>query len=425
MRKQTAPTLQLQGDRVARPNLGGVTPEDEFAAEAALLETVSKHVQSSLDGMGFQCHAIPEVEAEAKCCIYMSSNWSIAPKLLLILQNQVGSKPGLWSRSLCLSHGLSTGSMLPCLTRALADGFGVVIFNPNANSVPCTDGGPGRSPIEGSASPEQHCLFVWDTLIVDRAVPNSDQKIYVLANSNGAVLAKDIVQRRLARAVTAGASNVGPLIVAIATVEASRLVEEDDPSDTKALMRAIAVNFEHSPDPSEPHAPLAASVAKLGCSCLSIGAMPGGLLNVSWTVSAALGSIFRFFSFVESGGGGGIARGDIVGGSGDSGDSLAERFTSAEARKLKLAFSTAATIAPAPATEQGARAASADRSKGGFFWSLFKRGTKSSPEEHDSGAGCGNRAISSPANREFDRQLAVTDFDLIKVVGKGAFGKVG
>ena len=111
--------------------------------------------------MGFAEHFIG-VDDDAKCAIFCSAGWEAAPKLLLVLQNAVGSRPGLWSRSLCVSHGLGAGSMLPCLERALAEGYGVLVLNPNANScevAPAEPGGkPARKPIQDSSSPEDHVL---------------------------------------------------------------------------------------------------------------------------------------------------------------------------------------------------------------------------------------------------------------------------
>ena len=71
---------------------------------------------------------LPDADSTAKCAIFVSEGWESEDKLLLILQNAVGARPGLWSRSLCLSHGLTKGSMLPCVERARAEGMGVVIL---------------------------------------------------------------------------------------------------------------------------------------------------------------------------------------------------------------------------------------------------------------------------------------------------------
>lgn len=70
-----------------------------------------------------------------------------------LISMQVGSKPGIWSRSLCLSKGLEVGSMINAVECALSAGYAVGILNPNTNSVTL---GPGkeRIPIVNSFSPE-------------------------------------------------------------------------------------------------------------------------------------------------------------------------------------------------------------------------------------------------------------------------------
>jgi len=77
---------------------------------------------------------IPDNEYEARCNIFMS-DLNTSTKLLIILQNQVGSKPGLWSRSLCLTRGLHAGSMIAAIEHAVSSGYAVAVLNPNTNSV--------------------------------------------------------------------------------------------------------------------------------------------------------------------------------------------------------------------------------------------------------------------------------------------------
>ena len=101
--------------------------------------------------MGLAEHWIPDNEDEARCNIFMS-DLSTSTKLLIILQNQVclfvfyfvncvwlrpqvGSKPGLWSRSLCLTKGLHVGGMITAIERAISAGYAVAVLNPNTNSV--------------------------------------------------------------------------------------------------------------------------------------------------------------------------------------------------------------------------------------------------------------------------------------------------
>jgi len=84
--------------------------------------------------LGLVEHWIPDSEDEARCNIF-TSDLSSSTRLLVILQNQVGSKPGLWSRSLCLTRGLHVGSMLTAIKHAISAGFAVAVLNPNTNSV--------------------------------------------------------------------------------------------------------------------------------------------------------------------------------------------------------------------------------------------------------------------------------------------------
>jgi len=119
------------------------------------------------------------------------SDLTLATKLIIIIQNQVGSRPGVWSRSLCLTRGLHVGGMVTAIERAKSAGFAVAVLNPNTNSVASPQGKYKRQPIANSFSPENHVLYVWDTKIAPVAHLKS---IYLLTNGNGSSLAVDIVK---------------------------------------------------------------------------------------------------------------------------------------------------------------------------------------------------------------------------------------
>jgi hypothetical protein len=168
--------------------------------------------------LGLMEYWIPDGEDSARCKIF-TSDLTSCTKLLIILQNQVGSKPGLWSRSLCLSRGLHAGSMLTAIERATSAGYAVAVLNPNTNSVGSTLQGHKR-PIVNSFSPENHVLHVWDSLVAPSKNLNS---IYLLTYGNGSSLAVDIVQRQMVRC--AENPNETMHIRAIACVEPSQLVD--------------------------------------------------------------------------------------------------------------------------------------------------------------------------------------------------------
>jgi hypothetical protein len=46
----------------------------------------------------------------------------------------VSLRPGVWARSLCINDSLRTGSMFPYFDRAIEEGYGIIVLNPNLNS---------------------------------------------------------------------------------------------------------------------------------------------------------------------------------------------------------------------------------------------------------------------------------------------------
>lgn len=101
-------------------------------------------------------------------------------------------------------------------------------------------GTPGRKrrPITNSFSPEDHVLYVWDTVIA----PTSNlASIYLLTNGNGSSLAVDIVQRQMVRCT----ENPGEImrIRAIACVEPSQLVDGGESGGDNAPSHCEIVCF--------------------------------------------------------------------------------------------------------------------------------------------------------------------------------------
>ena len=84
---------------------------------------------------------------------FYTIRYALTGNLLSMFDYKVGSKPGIWSRSLCLSHGLKAGSMLDGIRHALTCGYAVCVLNPNTNSV-AIPGSATRIPIANSFSPE-------------------------------------------------------------------------------------------------------------------------------------------------------------------------------------------------------------------------------------------------------------------------------
>lgn len=377
--------------------------DDEKAAEiCSVLEAITNFVQARMVALGLIEHWLPDNEDEARCKIF-TSDLSASTKLVIMLQNQVGSKPGIWSRSLCLSQGLHAGSMLDAIERAKSEGYAVAVLNPNTNSVGSMRDG-SKMPIANSFSPENHVLHVWDSLI---APVNNISSIYLLTYGNGSSLAVDIVQRQMVRC--AEDPNESMRIRAIACIEPSHLVDGgesggDNDAATKAALRALALAYEGHNTINYP-VRLIGAEAKLGCTCLSVGSEAASDLvapNVASSVCRALDSVLRFFEFATC--------------PPTTATELGEAFAAAEAKKngvesgMSCLEGGKARSAGLATTRDSARTRRAGGLLGRIIAGNFSSRVGASKKA------CIQHVVSS--------SLSVSDFDLLRVVGKGAFGKV-
>ena len=332
----------------------------------------------------FMEHWIPSPDTPGKCCIYLTENITSCSKLLVVLQNHVGSQPGIWSRSLCLDNGLNAGSMLPTLHKAASKGFGVAVLNPNANSYKDEDG--RKYSVLTSSNPTEHVLTCWDDIIYPLT---SAEHIYLLGYGNGGTLAKDILLRQMAK------DNVElNRIKGIATIETSKLLEDDDTNDVKEFLSSRCMNWDSNPAPAGYQ--LCKQTKRLGATCLSAGPLPEATPNVAFSIQQCLDPAFRFFTYVESQDTKTTSsKGQQEASS--SSPSLSQKFHAAEATALKM---TAAEASVPDDTVNEKRTESILQKL--FSW-------RSDDQSADTGEG---------------KTLSVKDFDLLKVVGKGAFGKV-
>jgi hypothetical protein len=149
---------------------GGLGPE--------LLDFVGKAVEERLtDKYGMVVQSIPSRDAAVRCDFFTSSNVSSAETILVIVQNGKKQMPGVWSRGLCISHGLEFGSVLPFVDAGHKAGIAVVVLNANTNYLLATHLGQPQEPaakvaIEGSSTPEEHISTVWERVLKPSAARN-------------------------------------------------------------------------------------------------------------------------------------------------------------------------------------------------------------------------------------------------------------
>lgn len=317
--------------------------------------------------------------------------------------------------------------MLEYIQRAIEQDYGVVVLNPNANTVTVpqpaqasdTSGASSSSPsgpgapatkkvfIQDSASPEDHVLGVWENMVTGTTAA---QHIFLLAYGNGGHLAKDVVLRQMFMSRERDDDTVTRLR-GIACIESSVILESDDAQDAREFVMDRFLGWEMSPH--QPGMRLANSESKLGCTVLSVGSMAEDeVSNVAWSVHRATDAVFRFFDFS-------IARAPAK-------SPMARDFAREEAKVHNLDPANAVTALDSgdgassstngSANDAQSPAGPNKNRKGstGIFGGIFRSMVSSNRAEESSSIG----------EHQMDSKLAVSDFDLLKVVGKGAFGKV-
>ena len=136
----------VDGDRIVR-NDGA--PPLTAAEDGEILQELTRFVEAKLTvEQKFVSIQIPEDE-DPSTSILGSPNWMNATKLLLIIQNSYNSQLGIFSRSICFDQGISKGTWLPYIQRAVAAGYAVLILRPNTNSI-LAGQPPKKIPIKGS-----------------------------------------------------------------------------------------------------------------------------------------------------------------------------------------------------------------------------------------------------------------------------------
>ncbi|KAK8797217.1 hypothetical protein WA158_004427 [Blastocystis sp. Blastoise] len=225
--------------------------------------------------------------------IFVSSNFMKAKSIFMIISNS-GTYPGVWSRSLCVEGGIEQGTMIPYIRQALERRYGVIILNPFMNSVKII--GDKQEVVKRSIplneTPEAHALYVWDHIL--NALPFQD--ICIMAYGYGGVIAKYLLQAREKQLI--------PRLKAFALTESLHTFREEilfDPPlagpispESQEFMQTRCINWGASDQDNGKR--ICVMEKKLGCICISIGHAHVSN-NLAYTNYLAMESIFKWFEF--------------------------------------------------------------------------------------------------------------------------------
>uniref|UniRef100_A0A671QJQ3 Protein FAM172A-like n=1 Tax=Sinocyclocheilus anshuiensis TaxID=1608454 RepID=A0A671QJQ3_9TELE len=195
----------------------------------ALGEIITKYVYERLEN---DCNLKKEILPvdstvdEPKSFIYMSEDALTNPeKIMVLIQGSGVVRAGQWARRLIINEDLNSGTQIPFINRAKEEGYGVIVLNPNENSLevekvpdsakklsPDASDEPAEKrerkeerenkkkkdfyekyrnpqkeremehiPIRENRTPEEHTLYVWDHFISKSLAKN----IFIVAHSYG------------------------------------------------------------------------------------------------------------------------------------------------------------------------------------------------------------------------------------------------
>ncbi|XP_074426407.1 cotranscriptional regulator ARB2A isoform X3 [Larus michahellis] len=105
----------------------------------ALGEIITKYVYELLQK---ECHLkkvtlpVDATESEPKSFIFISEDALTNPDKLLVLIHGSGVvRAGQWARRLIINEDLDSGTQIPYIKRAIEEGYGVIVLNPNENYI--------------------------------------------------------------------------------------------------------------------------------------------------------------------------------------------------------------------------------------------------------------------------------------------------
>nr|XP_020450297.1 protein FAM172A isoform X4 [Monopterus albus] len=253
----------------------------------ALGEIITQYVYELLEKKCNMTKAILPVDAtegEPTSFIYLSPDALSNPlKLLVLIQGSGVVRAGQWARRLIINQDLDSGTQIPFITKAVEEGYGVMVLNPNENykevekpaksACPLSPTEPSdepaekrerkddkegkkkrefyekyrnpqketeteQTPIRENSSSEDHVLYVWDHFVSKAAAKN----VFIMAHSYGGLSFVELMNQR--------EMQVKNKVCAVAlTDSAHNIWLQETSKGTQDWMHEHCCNWVSSPEP--------------------------------------------------------------------------------------------------------------------------------------------------------------------------------
>uniref|UniRef100_M4BQF6 AGC/RSK/RSKP90 protein kinase n=1 Tax=Hyaloperonospora arabidopsidis (strain Emoy2) TaxID=559515 RepID=M4BQF6_HYAAE len=413
-RKSSADSLELDTRGISAFDEPVQVPKLKHPANTSIRtseRTDKKDIYNFMEReLDFTPQFVPSADSPVRCRFYSSMAYTTAKKVIVFLSD---SGPlGLWKQDpenakLTVDH---KWSMIPYFSRAQEEGFGIVVCNPFSNSAVVYEAGgfEREVPIPNSSSPKEHVLFVWDQFIT-----KCKGQVSIIAYARGGALVKSILETYELSA--------REKIHRVALIESKHEIDQSESPGVLELLGRRSINWEASYEPLG--AQIVDSQARVNCVCLSLGFMPSQEAdNTPKTLEKAEDPAFVFIAANPS----------------QPGMTAVVKHVRSELRRLKTApkptgrapKSNIIVIGETDGNGPSDVSGSADEGKSGNKISDSNDDDESKikatyylpkpvpkPKRNS-----GSSAVASSDTHQ--RPISDKDFELMKVVGQGGFGKV-
>ncbi|ETI32862.1 AGC protein kinase [Phytophthora nicotianae CJ01A1] len=206
----------------------------------------------------------------AKGTVYVSDGYENKQRLLVIVPYR---EAGIWSRSICMNQFDSdsdSGSMMSYLKKALSENYGVVIMNPAAQS----------------CHPRAHVESAWDQLIAPLI-----SEVFIVAFSRGAQMVLHLLN------YDNGLGVMQDRVKALALVEPSHYVSDSDTYFARRMLARRAVSWILNSE-IDVGCKIPQGHTRHGCVCVSAGTVPSNVLGSSgaYALEMVKSSVFGSFA---------------------------------------------------------------------------------------------------------------------------------
>ncbi|KAF0690328.1 Aste57867_18259 [Aphanomyces stellatus] len=384
-------------------DLKGIVGIDQPRKPAIVLSSMEKHLT---DTLGFETQWIPSRDADVNCRFYTSKNYNAADDVLVFVGDS--GQLGVWKDETGLVNTFDHPmSMVPYIEAALKNNFGVVVCNPHANTVDVTAAGQARTfTVPYSSSPTEHLNFVWTNYLA-AGTPSTTRVAIIAAGSAGKAVISLMQQEE---------ASVYEKLKRIAFLQSTHVVDSSLSMLVLECLGRRAINWEASVGLSL-CSQVVNSQARVGCVCMATGFKTTTLPDESATYPFDLTAehlkhmqvpLFAYLTANPS----------------TSGMTAVVKHMRATLKKGRSSSSKkvtdqAAPVKPtaekpvSPTTEKEKPAVAADTDLANFY----VPGIRGNPNAAHA-AKKRQQAATGPSN------ITIKDFELLKVVGQGGFGKV-